>query len=62
MSDEEYVRHEGCVCPLCGSDNIEGDEVRTGTGTAVQDMYCNACGGSWCDEYKLVGYSCEMRG
>ncbi len=40
-------------CLNCDSDNIEGGSVNVDAGGAIQDIYCNDCGSSWSDLYKL---------
>lgn len=40
-------------CPKCDDDGIQGGPVTTGSGVAVQEMWCPACGFGWDDIYKL---------
>ena len=51
-----YVRGSGRTCPFCGHDQIEGESVETGGGSATQGMYCLKCGAYWIDAYRLVGF------
>lgn len=51
-----YVRDSGRTCPFCGHDQIEGESVETGGGSATQGMYCLKCGAYWIDAYRLVGF------
>lgn len=58
MTDEEYVEKVGCECPVkaCGSTDIVGGETEMGGNYATQEVSCNACGATWFDVYKLIGY------
>lgn len=56
MSDAEYKAHGGNQCPCCKSNDIEGREINVDSGTASQEVVCNACGASWNDIYRLEGY------
>lgn len=56
MSNKEYVSKKGGICPVCGSDQVEGDDIDITGDCAFQDMGCIDCDAEWRDEYKLVGY------
>ena len=58
MTDEEYVKAQGCQCPVCRSADIQGDETDMGGESATQEVSCNACESTWVDVYKLIGYDC----
>jgi hypothetical protein len=58
MTGKQYVAHQGCKCPSCGStEDLSGDSFNADGGTASQEMGCNACEASWSDVYVLAGYS-----
>lgn len=62
MTDKQYVAHQGCRCPSCGSsEDLSGDSFNADGGTASQEMGCSACEASWSDLYVLRGYS-ELEG
>ena len=48
----QYVHNDACVCPFCGSDDIEAGPMEE---AACQPVRCNACGEEWEDIYQLVG-------
>lgn len=56
MTDAEYVAVGVGVCPFCRSDQIEGDSVDIHDRYATQEVSCSACGKTWDDRYKLIGY------
>ncbi len=55
-TDEQYVAKGGCRCPACGSDDVEGEGVSIGAGSATQECGCNQCEAEWADTYLLTGY------
>lgn len=56
LSNQEYVRSLGVVCPVCQSDNITGGDITVNEGFVLQDVYCSDCESEWTDRYKLIGY------
>jgi len=40
-------------CPLCNSQDIEGETVRLEEWEIAQPVKCNSCGCEWDDIYKL---------
>lgn len=52
---QKYVEDGGCSCPFCGHDDIVGEDVTSGSGTASQEMSCPECNARWNDVYDLVG-------
>ena len=56
-----YVQEGGVHCPVCGSEEIEGEFVTTGGGEASQEMRCLTCDARWTDIYTLnfVSIDCE---
>ena len=56
LTTKKYVDNNGTNCPVCGSDNIEGEEVEVLAGSARQDVYCLECDATWTDVYSLTGY------
>lgn len=53
LTNEEYVKKQGSVCPLCQSEEIEAGPVEIDAGHATQDAWCNNCGYDWTDHYSL---------
>jgi transposase-like protein len=49
-----YIEGESAHCPLCKSDDIEGDHMEVDSTGAWQEVKCNACGATWQDVYKLI--------
>lgn len=57
MTDEEYVSHEGAICPFCRSPEVETAGRLESDGSIVwQPCKCASCKKEWTDQYKLVGY------
>lgn len=57
LSDAEYAKQGGYVCPFCGSINIEGVAgVDVEGGSATQEIRCTNCDRAWQDVYRLIGY------
>lgn len=56
MTQEEYVEDEAGKCPVCKSNQIEGDQIDISGKTAYQPCGCNECGAAWMSEYVLTGY------
>lgn len=44
-------------CPKCGSHEVEGRFIESGSGEATQTMDCIDCELSWVDGYHLTGIS-----
>lgn len=56
LTPAEYVTQQGVYCPRCHSDKIDGgkfEETETG---GIQHIRCAACGATWHDILRLVGY------
>lgn len=45
---------QGCVCPVCGEDSVEGGEVDIDGREASQTVFCTACEAEWVDVYVLT--------
>lgn len=45
---------KGYVCPVCGEDAVEGDEVVVDGTEATQHVSCTACDAEWVDLYQLT--------
>jgi transposase-like protein len=56
LTDEEYVKQNGTLCPRCKSKNIEAGEVEAGDVYALQEVTCVDCGKEWNDIFHLVGW------
>lgn len=52
---DRYFDHlkYGNVCPFCGSEEIEGEQLDVNGTAATQQCYCHACDGVWTDTYQL---------
>jgi len=57
LTDEEYVAKGGGVCPVCGSDQVEGGSIDVDGPSAAQSVSCNDCNAEWKDIYQLTGYA-----
>lgn len=56
MTPQEYIANGGTKCPVCGSEDIEGDSFDVDAGSAAQRIDCNDCNSYWIDDYRLVGF------
>lgn len=57
LSEEDYVAKCGGICPVCGSDQVEGGSIAIDGPCASQGVVCNDCNAEWTDVYQLSGYS-----
>ena len=52
---DEYVKHDGSVCPRCGSHFINSLPFESfDDGTVKADCWCKDCDAKWTDTYQLV--------
>jgi len=58
LTDEQYVRAGGNICPHCHSCDIEGlaATLETDDHGAGQTVKCHDCGRQWIDQYQLIGW------
>lgn len=57
-SSDEYAETGGLKCPVCGSDNIQGDCQADCDGpNATSEADCPDCGATWTDNYHISGYT-----
>jgi transposase-like protein len=58
MTQEQYVFHHGCLCPVCRSEDteVEMDFSESDLYVVVQESTCHECGASWQALYTLTGY------
>ena len=57
LSEKEYVASGGCVCPSCGSKDIEAmGHAQIMGNFGYQPVRCNVCPFEWADNLELVGY------
>jgi transcription elongation factor Elf1 len=54
MKHKQEHLTKGYVCPYCGEDSVEGDEVVVDGIYAEQEVSCTACDKKWVDQYKLI--------
>lgn len=59
MTDEEYVKLDGRLCPYCGSNDLQPNESCTEftLDSVFIPCKCLACNQEWSDQFRLVGYS-----
>ena len=58
LTEKEYVKTGGSVCPKCGSDEIEATGRTNLDGSYVySSVMCEDCSFEYEDHYELVGYS-----
>ncbi len=57
ITPAEYVESNGAQCPLCGSEDLQGDGLRDLVGLViVWPCRCQTCGATWMEHYKIAGY------
>lgn len=56
LTSEEYTKHNGYICPNCGSDNIAGEGIDIIGDEAQQACMCCDCGANWTAIYSLTSY------
>lgn len=56
LSEKEYLKKGGNLCPFCGSDEITGGPVEIDGACALQEVSCLFCGAVWWDSFLLAGY------
>lgn len=58
MTNTEYVRAGGTLCPACGSCDISCvREMEMDEGAAQQKVKCDDCNSTWLDHYDLIGFT-----
>ena len=63
MTQEEYVKENGGMCPACRWGYLTTLEVEyDGGGLAKHVMECLRCETIWCETYILQGYEIEKQG
>lgn len=56
-ANEKYVEEMGCICPQCGSTDIQSlNNLEASDGVAWQTINCTDCGAEWRDVYELTGF------
>lgn len=53
---DEYAENHGAFCPVCQSNDIEGESFEVDAHSAWQRVRCLSCDAQWNDVYKLTGY------
>lgn len=58
VTQEKHVLNNAVSCPVCGSDDIQGDSYDFDSKDAIlrQEMSCLTCDSEWYDVYRLSGY------
>jgi formate dehydrogenase maturation protein FdhE len=41
-------------CPLCGSDNLSGEDIDASGLEAWRDIVCHGCGGHWHEVFTMT--------
>lgn len=57
MTQEEYKKNLGNLCPQCRSWEIEGEGVDIDGDEAHQEVTCMKCHATWTDTYKLASFN-----
>ena len=57
LSQKEYVKKKGQICPACGGPASAEDGPEMEGSDIWQNCSCEACGAIWVDYYKLSGYN-----
>ena len=62
ITQKEYLRHQGMICPYCRSAHISADMVPVVDGTvAEQEIECLDCNKTWRDRYRLTGFEIQPK-
>lgn len=58
ITQDEYVRYSGGICPACGGWYVEAIEPFSdiGAGYALRPIKCVECLATWHEEYALTGF------
>lgn len=57
LSDEDYLRHAGLICPYCLNNDITADGIPEMDGVSgFMKIVCNNCEREWKDVYQLTGW------
>jgi len=56
ISQEEFVRARGSICPVCKSESIDQKTWDNDGDHHWLIMYCNECGATWSTIYTLARY------
>jgi transposase-like protein len=51
---ERYLKGNGCYCPFCGSEHLNGFPYNSYDNCIEQSVRCETCGKEWKDIYKIV--------
>ena len=63
LTQAEYLKHGGLLCPSCRSGNISaGETFEADTVEGWRNVHCNDCKTMWQDLYKLYGYEIIFEG
>ncbi len=56
LTEKEYIKEGGNVCPVCESKDIEAAKVKADSATAWAGIQCQDCGIEWREFYSLTGF------
>lgn len=48
-----YIEHNGCSCPVCGSEDLDWDSPTWTTSGTEGVVSCNNCGATWVEAHKI---------
>lgn len=51
---KKYIKANGEICPFCGSEMIDSDEMSCDGDNPTCVKYCSDCHKSWTDTYAVV--------
>jgi hypothetical protein len=43
LTQKQYIKHSGCICPICHTADVSGGPVQIDGGYAWQDVDCGNC-------------------
>jgi transposase-like protein len=56
LTEKEYIKSGGTICPYCRSKNISSDGIEIDGMEGVARVICNDCGLDWNDTWRLSGW------
>ena len=61
LSNKTYAIHDGQKCPFCHEDGsvLSTDQIEADGGIGWESCKCDACGKTWTDQWKLIGYQAD---
>lgn len=56
MAETTFVHYKGNRCPVCGSDNLQAQDLDADGPDVWDDCTCQDCGATWKTAYAVCGY------